>query len=317
MPIWRASCPLATAPLNASGGAERGRAGFHVDVRGERPVHHRSSGPDELRQCDGRHRFHVLQDQRTRQGHRGHCPRQCERGHRDRLAESGEVDDAQRHRHVEQAWRVGVDRREHSRLGGELLVTVDAESDLHEVEAVANTSAPAGVDEGCLVTEGHRRPVRVQMSHVDRDVSRLDGRHRRAHDVEALGEPDEVLEIRERAHPPPTLEVRHERWPGRREEHRTASPDVQVALAVRRVDRELRRCRRQHRGHHLRIEPHHHVVVHDGACLLEDRARLEECHPDPLIAQIAQRRRVEVRDLIVGQDPQRVERIDQMPVVLG
>lgn len=67
------------------------------------------------------------------------------------------------------------------------------------------------------------------------------------------------------------------------------------------MDGELRRSRRQGSLDDLGVEADHHfILVNLRTRVRKNLSSLLEQHPYALIAQVAERRRVQVRDMVVG-----------------
>ena len=96
-------------------GAERRRAGLHVDVGQERAEDHRAARPDQLGQRDAGQRLGQLLGQRGRDRHRGHRAHQQERGQHHRLGGPVVLELRVQHPVVPAQRRVAVDQRDRGR----------------------------------------------------------------------------------------------------------------------------------------------------------------------------------------------------------
>ena len=218
--------------LDRLGRAEGRRARPHVDVRGERPVDHRRSGPDDLGEGDHEQRLGVLLGDRAGERHRAHRPGQRERRRHDRLAVGRHLHQPVAHRPVEPERRIRVDDRHRRRLADER-VAVDAADDLVDLQGVVDL---AGAEAEALprlvefrredavlaqVTDRHRPVVRLERAAtllVD-DVERTDEAH----------VADEVLAV---ARPSTAVEVGHEGRAADRREDEAPAAEVDVPLRV-------------------------------------------------------------------------------------
>ena len=300
------------APLTYSGVPKAGRAGAHVHVRGERAVDHRRAGPDDLRERHEEERLGVLLRDRAGERHDAHRAGQGERGGHDRLAVERHLDEAVAHRTVQAQRRVGVDDGHHARLAQQR-VAIHAADDAHDVQRVVHDHGPEAEPLPGLVQFGRERPVHVEMAGLDRQVVGFDRSPTLlVDDVERADEPDVVAEVGEVAGPASAIQVVGEGRTADRREHEVAAAEDDVPLRVPRVERELAGRGRDQRLDVGRVQAHlpgasvHHRA---GSGERVQGSVAQDLHAD--LGQDPQRREVDRLDLVVRQDPERLERIDE------
>ena len=191
-----------------SGRAERGRAGLHVDVRGEAAVDDRRARVDRLGQDHPGERLGVLLGQRAGERDRRHRPGQRERRDAHDLVVGA---------NSMIPWSIGASSR-----SGELELTtvktdgsrsmvrgVHAARDADHLEHVDVALATEAVAVDRLVHQGQRVERRVQVADAVVEVDRLDRVAGQEMDgVERLAEPQQVLVVGAVADPPAAVEVR-------------------------------------------------------------------------------------------------------------
>ena len=169
----------------------------------------------------------------------------------------GEIDDALRHRNVELARRVGVDDGVAMGAGPELVLRQAARQPDH-LEAVLDLRRAAREDEGKLVGQRQLRAVDGIVAKAVVDILRLDAGAKHVQHVEMLHQPQQILEIGQRARPPAAFEIGDVRRAGIRP-GRSSTPSSSVRsrrpVAGSRMDRLRRRgeCRR----HDVAADAHH------------------------------------------------------------
>ena len=166
-----------------------------------------------------------------------------------------------------------------------------------------------------LVAQGQLRLQRLQVPQLRRDVQRLDRRSHQMNDVKVLGQPHEILVVRERSRPPTTNAVADIGRPRNRHDCHVAPADRDVTRRVGgpRVDGGRRRGQRA--CDQTPVEPHHvaaglHACTRGGKVI----ARLRQQHTDTGALEYIQRALMDIRNLVVAEHPQRLERIHQLAV---
>ncbi len=297
------------------GRAEGGRAGFHVDVRGERPVGHRRTGPDELGERDGGECFGV--GKRDRAGHRdrGHGAHQRERGDNRHLPGAGEVDQALQHRHIERARRVGVDDRVAVRIGRELGIAQPAKVADH-LESVLHLRRAACVDEGDFVGMAKLSFEREIVPDMGGDVLGFDQRGDHVEHVEMLGQLDQIAEVFVRAGTAALDAIRGVRTACAGLEGERTKLQRQFAVASAAHDRDgLGRGGERGPDHVAADADHLGVFVDDGPAFAENLARFGEQDLDGEVFEDGERGLVHGLDFVVGKDVHRWERVLELTVV--
>ena len=143
----------------------------------------------------------------------------------DRLAGPGHRDEALGHRAVQAQRRVGVDDGHEARLALQRRA-VDAARDAGDLDRVLDDLCAEGQALPGLVEGRRERSVHVEVAGLDRQVRRLEGAAALlVDDVERPDHPDVVLEIREVAGPPASIDIGDEGRPAHGPEDEVAIPE--------------------------------------------------------------------------------------------
>ena len=129
------------------GRAERRRARFHVDVRGEAAIDEWRAGPHDLGHDEAGERLGMLLGEGARKRDRGHRAGEGERGQHHDLIAPRHLDDPLQHRRIKSQRRRRVDDREQRGLALERLV-VDAARDLDHLDRVQDCARVRGCRHG-------------------------------------------------------------------------------------------------------------------------------------------------------------------------
>ena len=301
---------------------ERGRAGAHVDVRGEAAIDHRRARPDDLGERDHEQRLGVLLGERPGERRPGVIAPASVNG----VATTGwphvaismspsDIGPSSRSGEFEftivirLGSRTSVSRSTPRVMAGDLDGVVD--DGRAEREALPR-----------LVEEGREGPVHVEVAGLDRQVGRLErAAALLVDDVEAADHADVGLEVRGVAGPSAAIEVGHERRPADRAEDEVAVPEDEVrapgsARAARSATGRARRAPRPAPGRAGPGLPGHGRRprarrARRRASKQIQRPAAEHLHAD--VSQDRQRGAVDRLDLVRGQDLQRRVGVDDAP----
>ena len=243
--------------LRVLGCSKGGRPGTHVDIRGERAVHHRRSGAHGLREHHAEQGLGILLCKRGGEAHGSHGAHQGEGRDDDRLSVHREGDEALAHRLVEAA------RAVHGNDGDE----ARAVRDLLEVEAAGDRNHSHGIERAPRADRrAMKYPVRVdQVCAVGIEMPRvrghLDGRAhlvaQQVNGVEILRQTDEITVIPEVAGPAAALAVVDVRRPCHEPEVDAVAAHHDAPCRVARLQDEGGGGGRERLLHQPSIQPHH------------------------------------------------------------
>ena len=196
-------------------------------------------------------------------------------------------------------------------------VLVESAGETDHLEAVGNLRPSPAIDEGDLVAQEQLGEGHLEVTHLEGNVLWLDSRGEAVEHVVDLGQLDEILEVTQGSGPPGAVEIhRVGRTRNRKEGDRIPS-HRHVALTGAGAEVESARRRRHGCGDQVGIDEH--VLfgfIHPGSGLGQKAPGFRMQDPDPDLGQDPDGGLVDGLDLIVGQDPGRLEGVDEVPVSL-
>ena len=166
-----------------------------------------------------------------------------------------------------------------------------------------------------LVAERELRERGLEVTLGHRGILRLDHLPEHVDDVEGLREPHQVAIVLERGGALAALEIAHARRARDRREHDVPSTHAAGARGIAGDESDFRRDGRDSLADHAGLEAHHLArIVHGGPGRAQHRAPARRQHPHALVLENVERRAMHARDLIVGEDPHRLEGVDEVSV---
>ena len=153
------------------------------------------------------------------------------------------------------------------------------------------------------------------MAELHRDVLRLDEAAEAVQHLEGLADLQEVAEVLEAAGAFAAHRIHDVGRSGGRREHHMLAPHRHVELRLGGAQHDLARRHREALLDEAAVETDGELrLVHLAAAAPIGFARFRQQHPHALVLEQLEGARVDGGDLIVGEDLERLERIDEMPI---